>query len=194
MRGCIPGTVLLLALLLGGCSPLRGSPKETIVSSDAIEALAKTFDLSGNIEAYNTPGATEPVKRAARDKLVDCGIALIDARYSEFVKEFTASKKTTDTLAEVGSMGLNTAGALMSPASTVRNGTDTPSTEGAHMAAKTNPVQRSGAAASRSASGPPRLTAGRSTTSPCGGSTSPKRTAGCRQLRPRQPPAGGIPG
>lgn len=120
MRGCVTGIAVLIALLLGGCSPLRGSPKETIVSSDAIEALAKTFNLSGNIEAYNAPGATEPVKRAARDKLVDCGIALIDARYSEFVKKFTASKKTTDTLAEVGSMGLNTAGALMTPSSTVR--------------------------------------------------------------------------
>jgi len=102
------------------CTIVPTRPETTLDSKVAIAELDKTFNLAKNIKRYNTVGADEPAKQSARDNIIDGGIALIDQRYNVFVTEFTRARKGTNVLAEVGAISVNVAGALFTPASTVR--------------------------------------------------------------------------
>lgn len=113
-------TFLLASLMLSGCAgPHHGFPDQAMDTDAQMRAFEEHFDFTALMDAYysETDGTR---RRLLRNEIIQGRVLLIDLQYAKFVQEFSGSRKDFDTTADVTVLGLNTAGALFTPAGTVR--------------------------------------------------------------------------
>ncbi|MEL6499261.1 MAG: hypothetical protein AAF937_09035 [Planctomycetota bacterium] len=112
-------TALLSSIFLGGCAA-TGSPVNSIATDKIIDAATNHLRLQANIDTYNCLTASDDERLQARNLIIDNGMLLINARYQEFVDDFVSDRKVFDTTTEITAVGLSTAAAVFTPATTVR--------------------------------------------------------------------------
>jgi hypothetical protein len=106
---------LLTVLFLTGCSSTRkpGFPRQSYNEKAQIKALEKEFEKPKLISDYYKlcakANVTEEEKRAARNRIVDGRIALINLNYNQFVGQFASTKQTIDFSTEIAELGVNLA-------------------------------------------------------------------------------------
>lgn len=105
----------LAATLFTGCGSVRkpGFPKQSYNEKAQIKTLEKEFEKPRMISAYYAlcarPGVTEEEKHAARNRIIDGRLALINLNYNQFVSEFSFTKQSIDFSAEMTELGVNLA-------------------------------------------------------------------------------------
>ena len=98
----------LLATITGCGTP--GFPRQSYSGKDQIKQLESQFAKPELItEYFALANAPEPIKRAARDKIITGRIALINLNYNQFTSRFSVTKESLDFGADVTELGLNLA-------------------------------------------------------------------------------------
>lgn len=105
--------------ILDGCASARGGfPKRSESETADLQALETKYAPAKRItDHYSKPEAEQ---KKDRDDIVNGRMALIDANYKSFVRQFVIQKQSGDLAADVTVIGLNTAGALLDPSGTTR--------------------------------------------------------------------------
>jgi hypothetical protein len=113
-------TSALVFLCIAGCSTTRhGYPDQSMDTDAQIESFTDRFPFDTMIEDYYKLEGDEQ-RRKKRNEIINARMVLIDLHYAKFVQEFSGNRKDFETGADVTVLGLNTAGALFTPAGTVR--------------------------------------------------------------------------
>lgn len=110
---------LLLMLTTGCVSSLTGRPARSTRPQEILDQLKAKPDSNvvDMIQRYHdTTDAT--TQKQIRNRVIDLGMIQIDQEYAVFVEQFTTSKKTFDTVTELGSVFASSASAAMTPATT----------------------------------------------------------------------------
>jgi hypothetical protein len=110
--------ILATALLTAGCQTFTGEPKRLyLVSEEAAEA--RDVNLPSIVAAYNA--ATSDVMRMGyRNEYVARRMYIVDLEYTEFETALTRERQEFGFGSAMVAQGLSTAGAVFTPASTVR--------------------------------------------------------------------------
>jgi hypothetical protein len=121
--GRVVGAFVLLGLLLmlaTGCvSSFTGGPARTARPREILAQLEKNGkpDVVTQIQKYhNTKDADR--RKEIRNDIIDLGMIEIDQQYALFVEQFTSSKKTFDTVTDLGAVFSSSVSAVMTPATT----------------------------------------------------------------------------
>ena len=118
--GCYFLIFTLLAVLTG-CGT-TGFPRQSYSPKKQIKQLEKEFEKPGLITAYYRlsagPETTEAVRRAARNKIIDGRLALMNLNYDQFIARFAVTKQTLDASTEITELGLNLATTAVGGATT----------------------------------------------------------------------------
>ncbi len=120
-RNALAVLVLIGVLVCGvqGCASARGGfPKRSESEVEDLRALEMRYAPALRITDHFRKADADTKKD--RDDLVNGRMALIDANYKIFVREFVLQKQSGDVAADVTVIGLNTAGALLDPSGTTR--------------------------------------------------------------------------
>lgn len=118
-RWIVLGLVIALLVTLTGCAASSGGfpPRSEDEKAD-LRALEGQYKSSDRITKHY---ALEAAKRVEdRNDFVTGRMALIDANYKMFVRDFVLEKQEGDTATDITIIGLNSAGALIVPSSTTR--------------------------------------------------------------------------
>jgi hypothetical protein len=121
MKRMWAGFVACIAVLgLEGCAASSGGfPKRSGNEKADMKALESKYAQADTLAAYYEI-QDEPTKQVKRDEIVNGRMALVDANYKVFVREFVAEKESLDTATDATVIGLNTWGALIVPTNTTR--------------------------------------------------------------------------
>lgn len=113
-RGLAIGVFLLAGLLLSGCKTIEGGPDRIYsVSEEVVAARATIEALSAR---YYEGGATENI----RNEIISRRMYIIDVEYSDYEESLTRERQEVGFITSTTAQGLNVAGALFTPAQTVR--------------------------------------------------------------------------
>lgn len=108
------------ALFQTGCAgPRHGYPDQALDTDAQIATFEQHFDFTTLINNYYNETNAEN-RRVLRNQIVQGRMLLIDLQYAKFVQEFSGNRKDFETVADLAVLGLSTAGALFTPAGTVR--------------------------------------------------------------------------
>jgi hypothetical protein len=109
----------LLMLTTGCVSSFTGRPARSARPQEILAQLEKDTgtDIVPLIQKYHN--ATVAAKQAQiRNRIIDLGMIEIDQQYALFVERFASTKKTFDTVTELGSVFASSTSAAMTPATT----------------------------------------------------------------------------
>ncbi|MEO1583474.1 MAG: hypothetical protein AAFR96_02745 [Planctomycetota bacterium] len=108
-----------MAFALTGC---HGKANKGLGSYTELvdEAAAAGIQIKKSLDDYNKPDATEEQRKRARNRIIDNGIMLITNDFARRFDRTDQTKKWLDFGANSVAIGLNTAGAVLTPATTVR--------------------------------------------------------------------------
>jgi hypothetical protein len=111
--------VILFGSLVSGClATLQGDPDRLYpvqYETDAARQLLPYLE-----QRYYDPAISEPERLATRNDIIARRMYIIDAQYSVYEAALTREHQEVDFAADAASLGLNTAGTLVAPASTTR--------------------------------------------------------------------------
>jgi DNA-binding transcriptional regulator of glucitol operon len=120
--GRVVGACVLLGLVLTlatGCVSFTGRPARNARPREILAQLEK--DPKTNVvtliqDYHDTKDADE--QKRIRNHIIDLGMIEIDQQYALFVEQFTSSKKTFDTVTDLGSVFASSVSAAMTPPTT----------------------------------------------------------------------------
>jgi hypothetical protein len=110
---------LLLMLTTGCVSSLAGRPARSARPREILDQLKASPDTNvvALIKKYHdTTDAAE--RKQNRNRIIDLSMIQIDQQYTLFVEQFTTSKKTFDTVTDLGSVFASSASAAITPTTT----------------------------------------------------------------------------
>lgn len=115
-RGWVAVAVLLLAgFLVSGCKTLEGGPSRLYTIAEEV-ALARLTVETLTAQYYTPLGASENV----RNEIISRRMYIIDVEYSQYEASLTRERQEVGFVTSTVAQGLNVAGALFTPAQTVR--------------------------------------------------------------------------
>jgi hypothetical protein len=106
--------IALAGLLLSGCKTLEGGPDR--IYSVAEEVAAARAMIETLTAQYYGGGANENV----RNEIISRRMYIIDVEYSQYEQALTRERQEVGFITSTAAQGLNVAGALFTPAQTVR--------------------------------------------------------------------------
>lgn len=98
--------LILLALIVSGCTTLHGNPVRYVAPDAAVESINFTADELGLL--------TEASSREERNRLQAKAMAVIDLRFHAFVRDLAANRADSSTAVAGTTLGASTAGAFVS--------------------------------------------------------------------------------
>jgi hypothetical protein len=119
LRNLLTRLCILLGIFLTGCAASTGGfPHRSEDERADLQALENTYKSADRISNHHSMPADQ--KREDRNDFVTGRMAMIDANYKMFVRDFVVEKEKGDTGTDVAVIGLTTAGALLTPTGTTR--------------------------------------------------------------------------
>lgn len=106
------------ALLAAGCQTFKGEPERLYAVAEEA-AMARDLDLPNIVAAYNA-ASTDIDKMRFRNEYIARRMYVVDLEYTEFETGLTSERQEFGFGSAVVAQGLSTAGAVFTPASTVR--------------------------------------------------------------------------
>ena len=110
--------ILFLLVVLAGCGTMRkpGFPRQSYDEKKLIKQLENEYPPS-LVDKYYA-ATNEPDRRAIRDKIINGRLSLMNLHYNQFVSQFSVTKQTLDTTADITELGLNLATTAVGGATT----------------------------------------------------------------------------
>jgi hypothetical protein len=105
---------ILTGLLLSSCKTLEGGPDRIYSVAEEVAAARQTIETL--TAQYYNGGANENV----RNEIVSRRMYIIDVEYSQYEESLTRERQELGFITSTTAQGLNVAGALFTPAQTVR--------------------------------------------------------------------------
>jgi len=109
------------AVSFSGCaSTFKGRPERNTRPKEILLQLhsSEQSNVVKLIEIYHSSGNTPNRMKSIRNQIIDISMIEIDQNFILFVSDFTTSKKSFDTITELGSILADSASAAFTPAST----------------------------------------------------------------------------
>jgi hypothetical protein len=114
------GTLLVLAGWLSGCATTDGGPERLYPVSDEVARTRALLEGPDGLEARYYAARTDTDRLYYRNEIIAGRMYLIDVEYSTYEAALTSERQKFQFAGSVVGQGLNTAGALFTPAATTR--------------------------------------------------------------------------